>query len=132
MATTKKRRLTDEERDRRRAQDRETARRAVEALQSSAGWQQWLQVRRRFHSYSLHNQLLIAMQRPDATRVAGFRAWLALVYSVKRGERAIRIWTPIPPSKQKLDAWREAGGDPARKPRTCFRLGPVFDTLSRA
>jgi hypothetical protein len=53
MATTKKRRLTDEERDRRRAQDRETARRAVEALQRSVGWQQWLQVRRRLHSYGL-------------------------------------------------------------------------------
>ncbi len=71
MATTKKRRLTDEERDRRRAQDRETARRAVEALQSSAGWQQWLQVRRRFHSYSLHNQLLIAMQRAGSHCLLG-------------------------------------------------------------
>lgn len=71
MATTSKRRLTDEERDRRRAEDCETARRAVEALQSSAGWQQWLRVRRRFHFYSLNNQLLIAMQRAGSHCLLG-------------------------------------------------------------
>lgn len=131
MATTSKRRLTDEQRAERRAQDRETAQQAVAELTSSAGWQRWLRVRRSFHCYSLTNQLLIAMQRPDATRVAGFRAWLRLGYSVRKGERAIRIWTPIPPSKEKLEAWRHAGADPAAKPRTFFRLGPVFDTLSR-
>lgn len=122
-----KRPLTEAERAERRRQDRETAIAAVAALKSSDGWQAWLRVRRRFHAYSLSNQLLIAMQRPDATRVAGFRAWLKLGYSVRRGEKAIRIWTPIPPSKQKLEAWRQAGADPAAKPRTFFRLGPVFD-----
>lgn len=128
MATrTKWRALTDDQRAERRAQDRETAMAAVRALETSDGWKGWLKVRRRFHSYSLGNQLLIAMQRPDATRVAGFRAWLALGYSVRKGEKAIRIWTPIPPSQQKLEAWRQAGADPAAKPRTFFRLGPVFD-----
>lgn len=71
MATTRKRPLTDEQRAERRAQDRETAQRAVAELKTSAGWQRWLRVRQSFHFYSLGNQLLIAMQRPDATRVAG-------------------------------------------------------------
>lgn len=71
------------------------------------------------------------MQRPDATHVAGFRAWLALGYCVKKGETAIRIWTPIPPSRTALEQWRTAGADLSKKPRTRFRLGPVFDTLSR-
>jgi hypothetical protein len=60
----------------RREADRRMAREAVGALCSSDGWQRWLACRRHFHSYSLANQLLIAMQLPDATRIAGFRAWL--------------------------------------------------------
>jgi hypothetical protein len=119
--------LTDAERTARREADRQKAREAVEALKTSEGWQRWLALRRHFHRYSLANQLLIALQKPDATRVAGFRTWLKLGYAVRRGERAIRIWVPVPPSKKKLDEWRAAGGDAADKPRTWFRLGPVFD-----
>jgi antirestriction protein ArdC len=67
------------------------------------------------------------MQRPDATRVAGFKAWLALGYCVRRGETALRIFAPCPPSEAKLKAWRDAGADPTDKPRTFFRLTAVFD-----
>jgi hypothetical protein len=119
--------LTDAERAERRRVDRAFARQAVEQLRSSEGWQRWLASRRRFHAYSLANQLLIAMQKPDATHVAGFRAWLRLGYCVRKGERAIRIWCPCPPSAKQLEAWQEAGADPADRPRTHFRLGPVFD-----
>jgi hypothetical protein len=120
-------RLTDAERAERRRADRAFARQAVEQLRSSEGWRRWLISRRHFHSYSLANQLLVAMQKPDARHVAGFRAWLRLGYCVKKGERAIRIWCPCPPSAKQLEAWREAGADPAERPRTHFRLGPVFD-----
>jgi antirestriction protein ArdC len=119
--------LTDAERAERRRVDRAFARQAVEQLRSSEGWQRWLASRRHFHAYSLANQLLIAMQKPDATHVAGFRAWLRLGYCVRKGERAIRIWCPCPPSAKQLEAWQEAGADPADRPRTHFRLGPVFD-----
>lgn len=128
MSTTGRRRSTDSaDRDARRAAERELTARAVEALQQSEGWQRWLQVRRHFHSYSLANQFLIALQRPDATRVAGFKAWLTLGYCVRRGETAIRIWAPVPPSKKRLQAWRDAGADPRARPRTFFRLTAVFD-----
>jgi antirestriction protein ArdC len=119
--------ITAEERERRRAADREQSIKAVEALQCSEGWQSWLASRRHFHRYSLANQLLIAMQCPQATRVAGFRAWLNLGYCVRKGEKAIRIWVPIPPSKAKVEVWRRDGGDPGAKPKTYFKLGPVFD-----
>ena len=120
-------RLSDDERAARREADRQKAREAVEALKTSDGWQRWLALRRHFHRYSLANQLLIALQKPDATRVAGFRAWLKLGYAVRRGERAIKIWVPVPPSKKKLEEWKARGADPAERPRTWFRLGPVFD-----
>lgn len=119
--------VTELERQQRREADREKSRAAVEALTSSEGWKAWLASRRHFHAYSLANQLLVAMQCPTATRVAGFRAWLKLGYCVRRGETALRIWVPVPPSKKTLEAWRAAGADPHEKPRTHFKLGPVFD-----
>jgi antirestriction protein ArdC len=129
MSTTTTRRpgLTDEERAERRERDRRQMREAVEALRTSEGWRRWLKVRRHFHGYSFHNQLLIAMQCPQATRVAGFRSWLELGYAVREGEHAIRIWAPCPPSKKAIVRWREAGANPDDEPRTYFRLVPAFD-----
>jgi antirestriction protein ArdC len=119
--------LSEEERAARRAAERELMAAAIEELRSSEGWQRWLRVRRHFHSYSLHNQLLIASQRPEATYVAGFRRWLSLGYAVRKGEHGLRIWAPCPPSAKKVREWKEAGGDPSSKPRTYFRLAAVFD-----
>jgi antirestriction protein ArdC len=123
MAT---RTLTDEQRAQRREQERELVEHAVEQLRSSAGWQAWLRARSRFPRYSLHNQLLIAHQHPTATRVAGFKAWLALGYCVRRGQTAIRIWAPCPPSRRALEHWQRNGGQPGERPRTFFRLAAVF------
>jgi hypothetical protein len=48
-------------------------------------------------------------------------------YAVRGGERShIRVWAPCPPSKRKLQAWRDAGADPSERPRTYFRLEAVF------
>jgi hypothetical protein len=131
MAVKQRRQLTDEERAERRERDREYARKAVEQLRSSEGWKAWLTARASFDGHSLGNQLLIAMQRPRATRVAGFQAWLRLGYCVSRGETAIRIWAPCPPTRKQLEKWRQSGGDPDQRPRTFFKLAAVFDRLSR-
>jgi hypothetical protein len=86
--------VREQRRQERREADRRKAKEAVEALRSSDGWQRWLACRRHFHAYCLANQLLIAMQLPEATRVAGFKAWLKLGYCVRHGETALRIWVP--------------------------------------
>ena len=70
---------------------------------------------------------MIAMQCPKATRVAGFRKWLEIGYCVGKGEKAIRIWAPCPPSKKQIARWRSEGAVPDQEPRTYFRLVPVFD-----
>jgi antirestriction protein ArdC len=124
---TRRRPATEAERPERRAAEREQMREAVEALRTSEGWQRWLEVRRHFHGYSFHNQLMIAMQCPQATRVAGFRKWLELGYVVRKSEKAIRIWAPCPPSKKQVERWRAGGAVPDDEPRTYFRLVPVFD-----
>ena len=124
---SRRRAVTDEERAEKRAAERELMAKAIEELRSSEGWKRWLSVRRHFHHYSFANQLLIADQCPEATRVAGFRSWLGLGYAVRKGERGIRIWAPCPPSKKKVEQWRREGADPAARPRTFFRLVSVFD-----
>ncbi|MDA0163129.1 ArdC family protein [Solirubrobacter ginsenosidimutans] len=132
--STPRRRLTEAERTEQRARDRELTVRAVEQLRSSAGWQRWLQVRGRtgLRRYSVRNQLLIALQDPNASRVAGFRAWLTLGYCVRKGEHArVRVWARCEPSRKKVQAWRDAGAIPSEKPRAFYRLEAVFDTLSR-
>jgi antirestriction protein ArdC len=128
VSTKETERPTEEtRRAERREADRERMREAVESLRTSEGWTRWLRVRRNFHSYSFHNQLLIAMQCPEATRVAGFRRWLAIGYAVRKGESSIRIWAPCPPSEKALARWRAEGSDPEKEPRMHFRLVPVFD-----
>jgi hypothetical protein len=67
----------------------------IARLTDSAEWRHYLGVQSRFHSYSPNNALLIAAQRHDATRVAGFTAWKRLNRSVLKGERAIAILAPI-------------------------------------
>ncbi len=67
---------------------------AIGAIQDSESFRRWLDISSRFHTYSLGNQLLIAMQRPDATYVAGFNAWLKLRRHVLKGEKGIAIMVP--------------------------------------
>jgi hypothetical protein len=124
-----KRRLSDGEREQRRAEDRERLKAAAEKLLTSEGWQRWARVRAQggLARLSLNNQLLVALARPDATFVAGFKAWLKLGYCVRKGEKAIRTSGPIPPTRKQLAEWKPAGGDPNDKPRTRYRLGPVWD-----
>lgn len=64
-------------------------------LTGSERWRAHLDWLRRFHSYSFGNVVLIRLQRPDATWVAGFGTWRRLGHRVRRGERAISILAPI-------------------------------------
>jgi hypothetical protein len=125
-----RRSLSDSERAERRKADRDRLEQAARELLSSDGWQRWVKVRSTngLARYSFGNQLLIAMQRPDATYVAGFCAFLELSRCVRKGERAIRILAPM----SVRDARKHAGpaevgteGDEPR--RTVFRAVPVFD-----
>ena len=66
----------------------------VAALVEADRWRQMLHAAAKFHSYSLGNVLLIALQAPQATRVAGFRSWQGLGRQVRTGERGIAIFAP--------------------------------------
>ena len=93
----------------------------VAALTTSERWTQYLEVQSRFPRYSSNNVLLILAQRPDATRVAGYRAWQALGHQVLAKESALRIFAPIKYRRHDLP-----DGDLAQEIRG-FKLVPVFD-----
>lgn len=78
----------------RREAAREQLAQAVEALAASEGWTSWVRTRAAFRRYSLSNTMLIAAQRPDATRVAGYKAWAKLGRQVQAGEKGIVILAP--------------------------------------
>ena len=86
----------------------------------------------KFHRYSLRNLLMIWQQNENATMVAGFRAWQKLGRTVKKGEKGIAIFAPMPFKKK-------AEGGNGRKAKTSeqksneeaqmmgFRVVHVFD-----
>ena len=67
---------------------------AVAAIHDSEDFRRYLDVQARFHHYSVGNTLLILLQRPDATQVAGFHAWRKMGRHVTRGEKGIAIVVP--------------------------------------
>jgi len=66
----------------------------IGAIVDGASFRAYLATLARFPTYSARNVALIHAQRPDATRVAGYRAWQALGRQVRKGERGIRILAP--------------------------------------
>lgn len=101
----------------------DTLAKAVDSVRASETFKAYLAVQARFHRYSWHNSLLILSQKPDATRVAGYRAWQKLKRQVRKGERGIMIFAPCPWSRE-----REAeSGETETESGIFFRAVHVFD-----
>ena len=113
----------------------------VKDIFTSEMYTTYLRTMAKFHNYSFNNTLLIAMQRPDATLVAGFNAWKNKFNRyVKKGEKGIQIIAPAPikevEEREKIDkdtglAMLNENGEPEMErveyviPR--FRVTTVFD-----
>lgn len=73
----------------------------IKDLFESDKYRQYLSTMSRFHRYSVNNTMLIYMQRPDATHVAGFNKWRdQFGRNVLKGEKGIRIIAPTPYKKK--------------------------------
>ena len=86
----------------------ESIERGIQELFESEKYKQYLKTMSRFHRYSVNNTMLIYMQKPDATLVAGFNKWRdQFKRHVNKGERGIRILAPTPytirKKQEKLD-----------------------------
>lgn len=69
----------------------------LKELFESEKYKSYLSTMSKFHNYSVNNTLLIALQRPDASLVAGYQAWQKKFNRhVKKGEQGIRILAPAP------------------------------------
>ena len=113
----------------------------IAALFQSETYKAYLSTMAKFHNYSLNNTLLIAMQKPDATLVAGYQAWQKQHQRhVKKGEKGIQIIAPSPYKAKKerevLDPATgrpklDAQGKPVREivevEYPAFRVATVFD-----
>jgi antirestriction protein ArdC len=97
----------------------------IEQLTSSQRWQDWLALQSRFHHYSFRNALLIQLQCPRATRVAGFRAWQELDRQVRKGEKAIWILAPVTRKRETSDI--PVHDDDPKRVIVSFKPACVFD-----
>src|SRR6266568_1181849 len=84
---------------------------------------EYLAAMARFHRYSLHNIILIATQRPDATHVAGFNTWKRLGRFVKKGAKGIMVLAPVVLQKESKQAEETEKKENAIRFRTVY----VFD-----
>lgn len=113
----------------------------IQEIFSSGKYEDYLKVMSRFHRYSLNNTVLIAMQNPEASLVAGYHAWQKrFERNVLKGEKAIRIIAPVEEKrlveKEKIDPISkkpvlDSHGNPVLEEQEVtvkrFRVVPVFD-----
>ena len=93
----------------------------IAEITTSEQWARYLDVQSKFYRYSPNNAILIMMQNPYATRVAGYKRWAELGRHVKRQESALRILAPMTYTKED-----GVEGEQVREIRG-FKLVPVFD-----
>ena len=95
----------------------------VKAVFEGEGFKKYLDFCAKLPRYSLNNQILIMMQKPDATACQSFTAWKDMNRFVKKGEKGIRILAPAPytitKEQDKLDAkgnvMRNQNGEPIKE-----------------
>ncbi len=98
----------------------------VTAVFESDAYKAYLKCMSKFHNYSLNNTLLIALQRPDASLVAGYQAWKKdHGRQVRKGEKGIKI---IAPCKYKVELEeKDDDGNQKIAEYTGFKIATVFD-----
>lgn len=104
----------------------------VADLESDDEWLAYLDATSRFHKYSFNNTMLILLQRPDATRVAGFKVWESMGRNVKKGEKGIRIFAPnrrrVEVKDSEGNVVRDAKGRPLKESRVVgVTTATIFD-----
>lgn len=97
---------------------------AISAIVTGEDWKRMLAVAAKFHRYSANNHLLIFLQQPDATVVAGYRRWEELGRHVRKGEKGIWI---LAPCKYRTKIEGDDGEETTVQTIRGFRVVYVFD-----
>lgn len=93
----------------------------------SDAMRRYLSTLARFHRYSTGNLLLLHVQMPDATRVAGYRTWQRLGRAVRKGEKGLAILAPCGGRSRAEEAEDDGEGAAAPAAVRRFRVVYVFD-----
>lgn len=80
---------------------------SVQGFMDGEKYKSFLSSMAKFHSYSLNNQLLIHMQKPDSTLCASYTTWKKFDRYVKRGQKGIKIICPSPYKMQTLQTVKD-------------------------
>lgn len=103
----------------------------IKDLFESDNYINYLKCMSRFTDYSFNNNILISMQRPDASLVAGFRKWNEFNRYVRKGEKGIKILAPCIYKVDKENGNNETEksnkGDDEERVLKGFRVVHVFD-----
>lgn len=100
----------------------------VSSLVDGEQWRAWLRVAAKFRTYSFNNTILLFQQRPDATRVAGYKTWQSLGRQVNKGETGIRIFAPVTRRVEKSDRNGRPVVDAQGNPVTAVQMVGVKPT----
>jgi len=92
----------------------------VETIQESEKFRLFLTTMSKFHEYSIGNQILIMIQKPEATKVAGFNTWKEMERWVRKGEKGIAILAPVMPPRPTCP---ECGAKISKGARYCPHCG---------
>lgn len=104
----------------------------VKELYASGRYEEYLRMMSKFHQYSIGNVMLIYLQCPHATQVAGYRRWKDdFGRQVKRGEKGIKILAPCPYKRivepEQTDEDDGQQGDTLTIKYMRFKVATVFD-----
>lgn len=99
----------------------------VKGVFDSEQYQKYLAFMGKFHRYSINNSLLIWLQRPDASYVAGFKTWQKMNRQVRKGEKGIKILAPCPHKFTKEYIDDDGNLEEKEIQYTTFRPATVFD-----
>lgn len=89
----------------------------VKAVFESESYQKYLSCMAKFHRYSISNSILIHMQKPDASCVAGYTDWQKKFHrQVNKGEKGIQIIAPSPYKRRAEETVKDQNGSPVLNP----------------
>ena len=85
----------------------------IKDLFNSDRYKEYLSAMSKFHNYSFRNTILILMQKPDASYIAGFNTWKNdFKRAVRKGEKGIKILAPAPYKKEIEETAHDKNGNP--------------------
>lgn len=110
--------MAEKDRNQRMKEITQQLEQGVKEIFTSEMYMEYLKTMSQFHSYSFNNTLLIHLQKPDASLVAGYQAWQKkFKRQVRRGEKGIQIIAPAPiREKEEIEKIDPATMEPVLKP----------------